>query len=49
MLVSRDIAARTNQRLSSLQGPHVPLAGIDQAFASLTGGGSDIKLLAAPT
>jgi threonine dehydrogenase-like Zn-dependent dehydrogenase len=28
---------------------HVPLSGVEQAFASLTGGGSDIKLLVAPT
>ncbi len=35
--------------LAAMVTGHVPLTGIDQAFASRNGGGSDIKLLVAPT
>lgn len=36
-------------RLAPLVTGHVPLAGVDEAFAALTAGGSDVKLLVTPS
>lgn len=36
-------------RLAPMVSGQVPLAGVEQAFAALTAGGSDVKLLVAPT
>lgn len=37
------------ERLAPMVSGQVPLAGVDRAFASLTAGGSDVKLLVVPT
>lgn len=44
-----EMICRAPDSLAAMVTGHVPLAEIDEAFASLTAGGSDIKLLIAPT
>lgn len=44
-----DMVCADPARLAPLVTGQVPLSGVDQAFAALTAGGSDVKLLVTPT